>query len=203
VYDVVEAHPSTGFQSKTTAKKRYLKRKKQHRKHRKPTPATTTKPAKSQDIADEYSEDETDSSVESVAKIPVSPTGSAPEPPPTKRLQSSSDSSDEDEDDYESEAAQSHIDQLKRRSPTPPVSLSVFPLPTVPDAPSKSTLALQGLDKGILEAEYVDPATTLTLFEDNNADKLGLSEKMKRRLKDLGISELFAGKFCTAFASCY
>jgi len=67
-------------------------------------------------------------------------------------------------------------------------ALPSFPLPELPDAPSKSALALQGLDKGLVDAEVVAQATVLPLTEGRQ-----LSERMTRRLKENGISELFAG----------
>lgn len=83
-----------------------------------------------------------------------------------------------------------------RRSPTPQAALPVFPLPALPDAPSKSVLALQGLDKALVDAEIVDPATTLPVPPEGEADHVtGLSEKTRKRLHELGITELFAGVF--------
>ena len=84
----------------------------------------------------------------------------------------------------------------RARSPTPPVALPAFPRPRKPEAPSKSVLALQGLDKALIEAEVVDPATTVPL--DTGAkgaqdERTGLSGRIRSRLKDLGITELFAG----------
>ncbi|KIM84308.1 hypothetical protein PILCRDRAFT_68419 [Piloderma croceum F 1598] len=79
------------------------------------------------------------------------------------------------------------------RSPTPLATLPSFPLPALPNAPPKSVLALQGLDQALVDAEIVDPSTLLPipLDVDNDAGT-GLTEKMRRRLKELGITELFA-----------
>ena len=62
------------------------------------------------------------------------------------------------------------------------------------DALDGSVLAKQGLDPACARTQLVDPhlSTTLSLDEDQNAD-IGLSAKTLRRLKDLGITELFAG----------
>jgi ATP-dependent RNA helicase DDX51/DBP6 len=84
-----------------------------------------------------------------------------------------------------------------RRSPTstpPPSSLPLFPLPSRPDAPEKSELASQGLDRALARAQLVDPSlsTPLSFDEDDDANT-GLSVRMLRRLRDLGITELFAG----------
>lgn len=83
----------------------------------------------------------------------------------------------------------------KPRSPTPQAALPSFPRPIVPDAPSKSTLALQGVDKALLQAEFIDPAHVLPLAELTKSDGgiPVLSERMKKRLVELGIVELFAG----------
>lgn len=88
-----------------------------------------------------------------------------------------------------------------RRSPTPPASLPIFPLPRRPDAPSKSTLALQGLDQALVEAELVDPLKTVPLVQKGDEEQqFGLSSKMSQRLNDLGIDELFAGTLVAASA---
>jgi ATP-dependent RNA helicase DDX51/DBP6 len=73
-------------------------------------------------------------------------------------------------------------------------TLPSFPLPTVPEAPSKSVLAIQGLDPALLDAEIVNPAALSRVPCDGEDDGgTGLSEKTRKRLKDLGITELFAG----------
>lgn len=80
-----------------------------------------------------------------------------------------------------------------------PLSESVlpkFPLPVLPDPPSKVDLALQGLDQALVEAESIDSSHVLPIVaEDEEDTRLGLSVKMRRSLKDLGIQELFAGKY--------
>jgi len=72
-------------------------------------------------------------------------------------------------------------------------ALPLFPLPIRPDAPSKTELALQGLDRAQIGAELVDPNSTLSIDmdADNNSSALGLNTR--RVLIDLGINELFAG----------
>lgn len=115
---------------------------------------------------------------------------------------SNSESSDEDKQEVADEPAASPSSIPRHHSPTPPLpSLPVFPLPIAPDAPSKATLALQGLDKALLTAELIDP--TLSVPLDSIDKRVGrsacqnvqpvLSEKMKKRLRELGIVELFAG----------
>lgn len=74
--------------------------------------------------------------------------------------------------------------------------LPKFPLPVLPDAPSKVDLALQGLDQALVEAESIDPSHVSPIAaEDEEDTRLGLSVKMRRSLRDLGIQEFFAGKY--------
>ncbi|KAG8964838.1 ATP-dependent RNA helicase dbp6 [Tulasnella sp. 419] len=75
------------------------------------------------------------------------------------------------------------------------VPLPIFPAPKQPNAPSPAILSRQGLDKALLGAEIVDATITAPLesTDDNpNLDKFGLSGRMRKRLQDLGITELFA-----------
>jgi ATP-dependent RNA helicase DDX51/DBP6 len=85
--------------------------------------------------------------------------------------------------------------------PPPPSSLQRFPLPSRPRAPEKAELASQGLDRALAGARLVDPllSTPLPQDEDGNDDVTGLSSRTLRRLKDLGIVELFAGVYRVAF----
>ncbi|KAL0954606.1 hypothetical protein HGRIS_003566 [Hohenbuehelia grisea] len=80
------------------------------------------------------------------------------------------------------------------RSPSPPApALPSFPLPALPNPPSKSDLALQGLDKALVDAQLIEPSTLLPLpLEGEDDGGSGLSEGMRKRLKELGITELFA-----------
>lgn len=92
------------------------------------------------------------------------------------------------------DAPENQEPEPKRKSPTPPVALPRFPLPKLPNAPSKSVLALQGLDQALVDAEIVDPATTLPVPAEGEDDgDTMLSAKTRKRLHELGISELFAG----------
>jgi ATP-dependent RNA helicase DDX51/DBP6 len=79
-------------------------------------------------------------------------------------------------------------------SPEPQMSLPAFPLSTLPDAPPKSILALQGLDQALVEAEVVNPSSRLPVIHKGDDAHTCLSERTRRRLIDLGINELFAGK---------
>ncbi|KAG6895381.1 hypothetical protein C0992_001568 [Termitomyces sp. T32_za158] len=85
-------------------------------------------------------------------------------------------------------STESHLE-----APHPPTGiLPSFPLPSLPNAPSKSVLALQGLDQALVDAELVDPTTLLTIPDGSKDGGTHLSERMRRRLQDLGITELFA-----------
>ncbi|KAG2110952.1 P-loop containing nucleoside triphosphate hydrolase protein [Suillus discolor] len=72
------------------------------------------------------------------------------------------------------------------------MSLPVFSLPTLPDAPPKSILALQGLDQALVEAEVVNPSSRLPIIPEGDDVRTGLSERTRRRLIELGITQLFA-----------
>ncbi|KDN48629.1 hypothetical protein RSAG8_02616, partial [Rhizoctonia solani AG-8 WAC10335] len=81
--------------------------------------------------------------------------------------------------------------------PTSPVelpALPAFPLPTQPAPPSKAVLALQGLDKAILDAEIIDPKATAQVPAPGKPDPLGLgiNDRMRERLAELGIESFFA-----------
>lgn len=82
-----------------------------------------------------------------------------------------------------------------RRLPTPTIAdaLPSFPAPRRPDAPSKATLALQGLDKALIEADLVEPSKVLPIAETDEEDTTGMSSRVRKRLRELGITELFAG----------
>lgn len=89
------------------------------------------------------------------------------------------------------------VQSIRTPSPPPPTSLPAFPLPTRPNAPLKSELASQGLDRALARAQLVDPSISTPLsFEEDEGDKdarTGLSLRTRSRLKELGIEELFAG----------
>ncbi|KAF9000707.1 DEAD-domain-containing protein, partial [Cyathus striatus] len=179
---------------KTTAKKRYLKRKKDRRKHRpKQSANVEIGPDNTlQDDATSYSSE--DSELPDV----VSTTG--PEHRHTKRRKV--ESIEQERPATPSQPSTSFIDEKPvadeirsstARPESPITVLPSFPLPEAPNPPSKTDLALQGLDKAIIDADIVDPGTTLIIPESGDDDGgTRLSEKMRRRLKDLGITELFA-----------
>lgn len=80
-----------------------------------------------------------------------------------------------------------------------PVSLPSFPLPALPNAPSKSQLALQGLDQALIDAELVLPSAISPIPIGKDDDGTRLSERMRKRLRDFGITELFAGVYFLHF----
>ncbi len=116
-------------------------------------------------------------------------------PVPSEPLPSASvvSGSPELQPDSESQSLPDHRTRIRTPTPPPP-SLQRFPLPTRPHAPEKSVLASQGLDRALARAQLVDPLLSTPLsFDKNGDDVTGLSTKALRRLRDLGIVELFAG----------
>lgn len=182
-----------------------MKRKKERRKHRKVAPGSKKvddQPINDNDDQSEESQEEKE--IEQVEKP------SEPKKPPRKRQKvdsdddstSSSSASEESEESEEDEVHDKPPQPPQRDAPTPPPpTLHIFPLPVAPDAPSKATLALQGLDQALLTAELIEPTISVPLDEiDKHAgrspEKNGqavLSARMKKRLHELGIVELFAG----------
>jgi ATP-dependent RNA helicase DDX51/DBP6 len=75
-----------------------------------------------------------------------------------------------------------------------PTTTIPAPLTSHPDVPDDSKFMKQGVDPAFARAQLVDPHLTTPLppDEEQSAD-IGLSAKTLRRLKDLGITELFAG----------
>jgi ATP-dependent RNA helicase DDX51/DBP6 len=107
------------------------------------------------------------------------------------------------------EEAQPAVAELIERPQTPPatndvveVSSSVpvdtyipsFPLPSQPAIASKAQRTLQGMDSAMLDAEIVDPTLTTNLYNDGESIRKHLSPRMLKRLADIGVAELFAGK---------
>ena len=171
-----------------------MKRKKERRKHRPKLSGTNDdKPQENEENGTEH--DAMD--VEPVSKEVSNPP--SPEKPkrPKKRPRH--------EGQEETEDVEMELDILHARpdaplptrvSPTPALlnALPSFPLPALPDAPSKSLLALQGLDQALLGAELVSPLTILPIPAGKDDGGTWLSEKMRKRLRDIGIVELFAGE---------
>lgn len=80
------------------------------------------------------------------------------------------------------------------RSPTPP-PLVPFPLPRSAPAPDTSVLARQGLPKGLEDATFIDQSLRVEIegLQVEGQDQV-LSVNMRRRLKDIGVKDFFAGR---------
>ncbi|KAF8896577.1 P-loop containing nucleoside triphosphate hydrolase protein [Infundibulicybe gibba] len=171
---------------KTKAKQRYLRRKKERRKiHRRPGAAATPG-------FDETKEDEGGASSEEEANPEPEP---KPEPVKKQKRPKKRQRVEPDHDDdvgmLEDAGTETHATIPEPE--TAPGFLPSFPLPALPHVPSKSTLALQGLDKALVSATLVDAASTLALPDSPDDDGgTGLGERTCKRLRDLGITELFA-----------
>ncbi|KAJ3828447.1 DEAD-domain-containing protein [Lentinula raphanica] len=207
--------------AKTKAKERYLKRKKERRKvNKSKNKKTVAAAARSQarDVGEEdgereEEEEEIHEEVEEGEEEEEIQEEIVIEKRPKKRRKLS----------IEPEAARTkhtkrtkHTDPIQNSPPPiPQTALPIFPLPTHPSAPSnlKTTLALQGLDRALVDAEVVPPGRTMAVKIGSDKDrwkflfgfgsdsieewtKTGLSEKMSRRLVELGITELFAVQTC-------
>jgi ATP-dependent RNA helicase DDX51/DBP6 len=116
-------------------------------------------------------------------------------PVPSEPLPSASVVSNSPELQSDTQSLLEHRTRIRIHTPTPPPPpLQRFPLPSRPHAPEKSVLASQGLDRALARAQLVDPLLSTPLsFDENGDDVTGLSTKALRRLRDLGIVELFAG----------
>ncbi|KAG8965381.1 ATP-dependent RNA helicase dbp6 [Tulasnella sp. 408] len=109
------------------------------------------------------------------------------------------DASGDDGDDEQMEDEQSHQLEQDPDEPTPGF-LPTFPRPRKPRAPSAAVLYRQGLDKALAQAKIVESSATLPLkppevdeVDEGNVDEFGLSQRMRKRLGELEITELFAG----------
>ncbi|KAJ7164023.1 DEAD-domain-containing protein [Mycena crocata] len=186
-------------QEKTKAKQRYLKRKKQRRKNK--PKAATGSVAESDDEGDaELVSDAGPEEEQSVDDIAIEETEAEDKPRKEKRPKKRQKVVDEDGDvemeqperpDEEPDAQPDAM--VVDSTPAPLPTLPSFPLPALPDAPSKSVLALQGLDRALVGAELVDATGLLSIPPEGEDDGgTGLGEKTRKRLLDLGIVELFA-----------
>ena len=192
---------------KTKAKARYLKAKKERRKKRKVlhVPHVVAKPASNVQIVSGSSEEdssdgETTNEEQSMAQLPadanISRTEAEGIKPFKKRRKNQVGSSDERMDlDQPPTLAQGSALDTGQEEAAP---LRSFPVLKQPEPPSKSALVRQGLDQSLANAEVIDPQTTISLREENHVAK-GLSTRMRKRLGELGITELFASKpLCTS-----
>ncbi|KAJ6630973.1 P-loop containing nucleoside triphosphate hydrolase protein [Mycena sp. CBHHK59/15] len=179
---------------KTKAKQRYLKRKKQ-RRNNKPKTANGGAPGfeDEQDPGTDADQEQPlgDALIETDAQVQVDQKPRK-EKRPKKRQKVVDEEGDVEMEEPEAEAAIA-VDPEPASSAAPLPTLLSFPLPALPNAPSKSVLALQGLDQALVGADIVDAAKILPIPHDGEEDGgTGLSKKTRKRLLDLGITELFA-----------
>ncbi|TFK40145.1 P-loop containing nucleoside triphosphate hydrolase protein [Crucibulum laeve] len=187
---------------KTKAKQRYLKRKKERRKHRPKTTqddsavvedtlgSTTKKDIEvTLDITYSTGRSSPDRSVDGLQQYA---SGGEERPKKRPRLVPSQEV-EVMMDSAEVLPAAKNMIIASSTETALPVALPSFPLPAVPDAPSKSVLALQGLDQALVEADIVHPTTSVSVPQSENDDGgTKLCARTRRRLNDLGITELFA-----------
>ncbi|OCB89939.1 DEAD-domain-containing protein [Sanghuangporus baumii] len=195
--------------SKTKAKARYLKKKKDRRKQRKAEDKHGGASAVVPHTPEPEANENTSSGSENEAESPVSTQAAleVKQPPHKRRKVDSNVEQDSEEHTSDSDSTAESVvapheeippRESRAKSPTSTVGLPSFPLPVAPDAPSKATLALQGLDKALLGAEVVDPSKTLSINALDTGRNLNavdlpvVGEKMKKRLQELGITEFFA-----------
>ncbi|KAJ7841322.1 DEAD-domain-containing protein [Mycena olivaceomarginata] len=179
---------------KTKAKQRYLKRKKQRRKNKPKVAAGSVSGSDDEEdaviVPGADSEEEQD---EDEVLIEQDPPQAEDKPRKEKRPKKRQKVAEDDD----VEMQEPEPDLIPEDAPiVESVSLPTlpsFPLPALPDAPSKSVLALQGLDRALVGAEIVDSTGLLPIPPDGEDDGgTGLTEKTRKRLLELGIVELFA-----------
>lgn len=116
----------------------------------------------------------------------------ATDPHQKKRRKLSGGDEDRHEEDFTPDAEKSNI-PVDSKLPSQG-SLPSFPEPAAPNAPSKSVLAMQGIDKALVHAEIINPTTVLPILPSGVDERTRLSERTRKRLLELGITELFAGQ---------
>lgn len=176
---VVLLSHSDRFQGKTKAKQRYLKKKKEKRKKNKQQVKKPTDAKSNSDESESDDEEEEAAAMESVQTEAIP--APAPSKPPKKRRKIEAEDA-MDVDTLEAPAEPS----LSIDVDIPAGALPSFPLPVHPNLPSRSDLALQGLDKALGDAEFVEPSNILSFMPEGTDDSgTGLSEKTRKRLHDL------------------
>lgn len=192
--------------TKTKAKARYLKRKKNRRKARKssaPRKAGDAPQASSESEEDEGHRDDDEGIGDEVGGDGTSEerviTMEQPIHPPKKRQRVVLEGPDSDISDSEEirDSENEELPGIQRPLANTTGTLPSFPSPTVPNAPPKSVLAMQGIDKALIHAKVINPAAVTPLSTAEEDHVTGLSWKTRKRLLDLGISELFAGQGLT------
>lgn len=179
------------LQIKTKGKKRYLKAKKERRKQRKNSAHRSG--ALTEEGSSDNPEDAPREKTPTVIDLTES-AGAAVEADSQKRKKRKLDHLTPVGSLEHQRPQLVEVDESKFvEEPVSNRTLPQFPLPTYPSSPSKTELALQGLDKAQVEAELIDPNSTLHINLDIDDNELALSLKTQKRLIDLGINNLFAG----------
>ncbi|CAG7852587.1 ATP-dependent RNA helicase dbp6 [Serendipita indica DSM 11827] len=203
--------------TKTKAKRRYLKGKKERRKQRKAF-VNANKPKTAHNEDSEWDSEEIIDGGDQSAALQQPVDGVKTRPPRVE---------DEDDDAGEAENKKKRKKEKKEKRPKkrrkedivepedrmdidnvleeertvdevhPPkederVVIPSFPLPSQPLPVSKVEVIRQGMDAAMLQAEIVDASVTESLDVENGNVRKRLSSRMLRRLADLGIKELFA-----------
>ncbi|TCD64285.1 ATP-dependent RNA helicase dbp6 [Steccherinum ochraceum] len=188
------AKPITN-KEKTKAKKRYLKAKKDRRKRRKSVPGLVEKAHSGLEDEDEL-EDVALPEVPATEEHAQAGPSSNPDARPHKKRKVADPGLQDPEENVKQASPEDDLASLPSTSkPVPTIinGLPSFPAPRRPDAPSKKTLALQGLDTALAGAELIEPSTVLPIVPDEeDEDGTGLSRRMKKRLRELSVTELFA-----------
>ncbi|KAK0204766.1 DEAD-domain-containing protein [Desarmillaria ectypa] len=173
---------------KTKAKKRYLKKKRERRKTRKPT--NNERNQTSQDEGED-NEEVKDDDEDIQMDAPHEETQKSLKPPKKRRKFEAGPEENTMDVDEEQVPTTSNIPH-----PVPvtnPGTLPSFPLPALPNLPSRQDLALQGLDQALIDAEFIDPSTSLPIpLGSENDGGTNLSERSRKRLHELGVAHLFA-----------
>lgn len=186
---------------KTKAKARYLKRKKNRRKARKssaprkPDDAPQASSASEED-EEHHDEDGIANKVDDNNRNEEVIIMEQPVQPPKKKRRVVGEGPDSVTSDFGEirDSANKELATIHRPLTKPSGTLPSFPSPTVPNAPPQSVLAMQGIDEALIHAEVISPAAVMPLSTAEQGHNTGLSAKTRRRLLDLGISELFAGQ---------
>ncbi|KAG9315244.1 hypothetical protein JVU11DRAFT_4378 [Chiua virens] len=190
---MADCQPTKAGAPKTRAKARYLKRKLLRRKARK-----ASAPQKSRDAfqpspgsgEDQEGYDEEERVGDEEKGIAME----EPIQPPKKRQKLAQQRPEPDIGDAGTmpESENEEPLSIQRNLANPTGTLPSFPAPTVPSAPPKSVLAMQGIDKALVHAELISPAVVKPLSTTELDQETGLSLKTRRRLFELGITGLFA-----------
>ncbi|KAK8850659.1 hypothetical protein IAR55_004579 [Kwoniella newhampshirensis] len=103
---------------------------------------------------------------------------------------------DEDDKDGDDSASTADEGPLKTAESSPP-PLQAFPLPRAAPPPDAAVLARQGLPKGLEDATFVDQSLRIAIDElkvrvSGNKEKQGLSERIRKRLREIEVEEFFA-----------